>query len=133
MLYLKAPGFCIREDFIAAGWGEFVRYLEVGDDQHAVRQVEIFDNGNVLRYDRSHWCDDFGLLLGLRFSRKPKWSKTFPGAEIIAAAEFERVWRAARRSPLWEQQVAHSRAAQWGTWEAQHEPQPGDVNPCDES
>ena len=52
--------------------------------QYADRQVETFDNGSVLRYDRLHWCDDFGHLLGLRFSRKPKWTALFPGAEVIA-------------------------------------------------
>jgi hypothetical protein len=114
MLYFEAPGWCLRRDFVAAEWGEFVRYLEVGDDQYAVRQVELFDNGNVLRYDRAHWCDDFGQLLGLRFSRKPKWAANFPGAELIAATEFERVWRAARRSPLWKEQRSRSRAEQWG-------------------
>jgi hypothetical protein len=88
MQYFKAPGWCIRRDFVAADWGDSVRYVEVADDQFAVRQIEVFDNGNVLRYDRSHWCDDFGQLLGLRFSRKPKWAASFPGAEVIEAAEF---------------------------------------------
>jgi hypothetical protein len=114
MLYFKAPGRFIRRDSVAAEWGDFVRFLEVGDDQYAVRQVEVFDNGNVLRYDRAHWCDDFGRLLGLRFSRKPKWAVAFPGAELIEAADFERTWRSARRSPLWKQQRARSRAAEWG-------------------
>jgi hypothetical protein len=111
MLYFKAPGRCLRQEFLASEWGEFVRYMEVADDQYAVRQVEVFENGNILRYDRTHWCDDFGQLLGLRFSHKPKWAVAFPGAELIEAAHFERVWRAARQSPLWEQQVARSRAA----------------------
>jgi hypothetical protein len=51
MLYFKAPGQCLRRDFVAA-WGDFVRNMEVSDDQYAIRQVEEFDNGNVLRYDR---------------------------------------------------------------------------------
>jgi hypothetical protein len=114
VLYFKAPRRCLRPDFIAAEWGEFLRYVEVADDQYALRQVDVFENGNVLRYDRAHWCDDFGMLLGLRFSRKPKWARAFPGAELIEAAEFERVWRAARRSALWHEQGARSRAALWG-------------------
>ena len=114
MFYFKAPGRCLRQDFVAAEWGLCIRYMEVADDQYAVRQVEVFDNGNMLRYDRSHWCDDFGQLLGWRFSRKPKWAAAFPGAELIGPEQFEGVWRAARRSPLWAQQVARSRAAAWG-------------------
>src|SRR5437660_1115347 len=46
MLYFKAPGRCLRQDSLAAEWGECVRYLEVADDQYVVRQVEVFDNGN---------------------------------------------------------------------------------------
>ena len=126
MLYFKAPGRCIRKDFLAAEWGEFFRYVEVADDQYARRQVEVFDNGNVLRYDRSHWCDDFGMLLGLRFSRKPKWASFFPGAKVISADEFEKAWRAAQESKLWEQQIRHSRAAHWGavpSWLVSSEPE----------
>src|SRR5687768_1456272 len=114
MLYVKAPGRCLRADSLAAGWGKMTRYLEVGHDQYALRQVEMFENGNVLRYDRSHWCDAFGQLFGLRFSRQPKWAAFFPGGGSIESAEFERVWRAAQRSPQWAEQVARSRAAEWG-------------------
>jgi len=58
----------------------------------AMRQVETFADGNMLRYDRTHWCDDFGMLLRLKFSRKPKWAAHFPGAEAITAAGFEKVY-----------------------------------------
>jgi hypothetical protein len=114
MLYFKAQGRGRRQDSLAAEWGGYLVCVEVAEDQYAVRQVELFDNSNVLRYDRTHWCDDFGRLLGLRFSRKPKWTAHFSGAELIEVAEFESVWRAACRSPLWAQQVACSRAAEWG-------------------
>ena len=116
MFYFKAPGRSLRQDFLASQWGAFVRYVEVADDQFAFRQIEVFDNGAMLRYDRSHWCDDFGRLLGLRFSRKPKWAKAFPGAELIDAAEFDRIWHRAKRSPLWEQQLKSSLVAEWGAF-----------------
>ncbi len=118
MFYFKASGRCIRQDFRAAEWGEFVRYVEVADDQHANRQVEVYDNGNILRYNREHWCDDFSMMVALKFSRKPKWAVFFPGAELIAAAEFEKMWRTAQGSELWEQQVNRSRLAQWGPFRA---------------
>ncbi len=114
MLYVKAPGRCLRTDSLAAGWGAMTCYLEVGDDQYAVRQIEVYHNGNILRYDRSHWCDAFGQLFGLRFSRQPKWAEFFPGGRVIELAEFERVWREARGSSQWEQQAASSRSAEWG-------------------
>jgi hypothetical protein len=115
MMYFKAPGFCIHQDFASSARGAFTRYVEVSEDQYAVRQVEVFDGGNVLRYDRSHWCDDYGMLLGLRFSHKPKWAAFFPDAELIDAKEFGRIWQAAGKSPLRAEQVARSRAARWGT------------------
>ena len=80
MFYFKAPGRLMHGS-LAAGWGKITRYLEVGDDQLPVRQVDVFENGGVLRYDRFHQWDDYGRLIGLRFSRKPKWAKFFPGVE----------------------------------------------------
>jgi hypothetical protein len=114
MMHVKTPGRYLMQGSRAADWGDFTRYLEVGDNQFALRQVDVFENGKVLRYDPSHWCDDYGMLIGLRFSRKPKWAVFFPGAELISAAEFEKVWRAAQRSLIWDFQVASSRAVEWG-------------------
>ena len=114
--YFKAPGRRIHKDFVTTDWGEFERYVEVADDQFATRQVEVFENGSVLRYDRTHWCDDYGMLSGLKFSRKPKWSVFFPGAEEITGDEFEKVWRTAQRSDLWKKQVGSSRIEQWGAF-----------------
>jgi hypothetical protein len=108
MLYFKAPGRFNRSP-LTEGWGEISKYIEVGDDRRAVRQVDVFDNGNVLRYDRSHEWDGYGMLVGLKFSRKPKWAAFFPGAEMISGNDFERVWRSAQSSPLWAVQVAGSR------------------------
>jgi hypothetical protein len=117
VLYFKAPGRSIRNDFLAWDWGEFVRYVEVADDQRAARQVEVFDNGNILRYDWAHWCDDFAMLVRLKFSRKSKWAVFFPGAEEIPATEFAKVWRAAQQSELSEQQVRRSRLPEWGAFD----------------
>ena len=70
MRYFKERGRCLRRDSLAADWGECVRYIEIGDDRYAVRQVEVYGDGRVLRYDRSHWCDRFGQLFGCLFSHK---------------------------------------------------------------
>jgi hypothetical protein len=104
---------------IAADWGPRIWYIEVGDDQQAVRFVEKFNDGKCLRYDRDHWCDDYGMLLGLRFSLKQKWKKFLPEATLIGKAEFEAQWDAAKASPLWEHQVATSRVEKWGTHSSQ--------------
>ena len=115
MFRFKAPGRHFMPGSLAKAWGEFTRYVEVGDDQFAIRQIDIFRNGTYLRYDRSHWCDDFGMLLGLRFSRKRKWAKHFPGAVSVVGKEFERLWRAAASSPAAKVQADTARMADWGT------------------
>jgi hypothetical protein len=125
MRYFKQRGHCLRPDSLAAGWGECVRYVEIGEDRYAVRQVEVFSHGRALRYDRSHWCDEFGQLFGCLFSHKQKAIKWLPRAEFIDANEFERAWRGALGSPMWKQQVELSLAAKWGVvppWlqQAQH-------------
>ena len=114
MRYFKECGGCLHRDSLAADWGECVRFVEIGDDRYAVRQVEIYSGGRVLRYDRSHWCDRFGQLFGCLFSHKQKAIAGRRGAEVIDAKEFERSWRAALSSPMWGQQVAQSLATEWG-------------------
>jgi hypothetical protein len=97
----------------AAAWGQFTRYREVGEDLRPVRQVDVFENGNLLSYDRTHWVDDFGMLGDARINRNRKqgpWGKS----EEIAPAEFARVWTAARASPMWPRQVVGAQMEQMG-------------------
>jgi hypothetical protein len=114
MRYFKERGRCFHHDSLAADWGECVRYVEIGEDRYAVRQVEVYSDGRVLRYDRSHWCDRFGQLFGCLFSHKQKAIDGRRGAEVIDGKEFERAWRAALGSGMWEQQVEQSLASDWG-------------------
>ena len=117
MWYFKAPGSVIRlspsgkfyQRHDDTDWGRITQYREVADDQFAFRQVDVYENGNVLRYNRSHRRDDYGSLTGRKFGRKPKWAVDFPGAEMISASEFEKVWQKALMSPLWERPVANRR------------------------
>ncbi len=114
MRYFKERGRCWRTDSLAAGWGECVRYVEIGEDRYAVRQVEAYCDGRVLRYDRAHWCDRFGQLFGCLFSHKRKAIEGRLRAEVIEANEFECAWRGALGSPMWEQQVEQSLSGEWG-------------------
>lgn len=46
-------------------WGPSTEYIEVDDQGWANRQVEIYDNGRSLKYDRTHWIDFHGELFDL--------------------------------------------------------------------
>ena len=90
MFHFKTPaeGW---DQHISAQWGQCTRYIEVLDDQLASRTIEIYKNGNVLKYDRSHRSDEFGMLFGAKFSKKPKWRKFFPEVEMLTKAEFDQM------------------------------------------
>jgi hypothetical protein len=97
----------------AANWGQFTVYLDIGEDLRALRQVNVFENGNTLCYDRVHWVDDFGMLGDARINRnrtRGPWGES----EEIGTTEFERVWNTARASSIWPQQSATAQMAQMG-------------------
>jgi hypothetical protein len=98
MIYTKAPNQNHKIDPIKA-WGEFTRYIEIGDDSYPVRHVDVFANGYSLRYDRSHWVDELGVLAQMRYDRK-KWEEWWEPSEGVSPQEFEAVWRAAESSPV---------------------------------
>jgi hypothetical protein len=79
-------------------WGTFVRYVELGDDGFAIRQVDEFENGNLSRYDRAHWDDQFGTLANFRFGEA--WIQHWGTPHVITRQEFEEKWARAVASPL---------------------------------
>jgi hypothetical protein len=109
--FIRARG-SVRSPFDpTAAWGPWTVYLEIGEELWPVREVEVFDNGEMLSYDCAHWVDGFGMLNCGRHRR--------PGAsgglgDEIGAEEFERVWATARRSATWPRQVAAARMDQMG-------------------
>ena len=72
-------------------------YFEVGDDRYVTRQIEVYENGSVLKYDEDYVFDDFGQL-----AEKPIDEEDFAGFEITAD-HFERAWSSTRSSnrPRW--------------------------------
>jgi cation diffusion facilitator CzcD-associated flavoprotein CzcO len=67
-------------------WGGSWWYFETSGDGVVTRQVEVYDHGPTLRYDKHRLHDEFG-----RLSDKPLELGEFAGFEI-AREEFERVW-----------------------------------------
>ena len=70
-------------------WGCCWFYFEFGEDDYAVRQMELYDSGVRLRYGLEHVEDEFG---GLSLGRRSDMEAPVP--EVLTPAEFERVWNA---------------------------------------
>jgi hypothetical protein len=77
-------------------WGSFIRYVELGDDGYAIRQVDEYKNGYLSRYDREHWDDQFGTLADMRFG--DKWVQHWGVPSSITRQEFEEKWTKAGES-----------------------------------
>ena len=99
MRYFTASGRFVPDSSLAGSWGAWMVYIEVADDQLAVRQIDRFANGNLLCYDWDHSRDEYGYLTGVRFSRKPKWRKFYPDAVMISSVQFDAEWKKSRNSP----------------------------------
>jgi hypothetical protein len=82
----------------AEGWGTFVRYIELGDDGYALRQVDEYENGYLSRYDRAHWDDQFGTLAGFRFGEL--WIQHWGTPTVISQRDFEDKWNRAASSAV---------------------------------
>ncbi len=78
-----------------ADWGGDPTYwLEVNERGHAERELAIYPNGNVLRYDRAHEKDEYGALSEMVVDGNENWWAPFE----IAQAEFEQQWSLRPRS-----------------------------------
>ena len=67
-------------------WGASLWYFECGEDDYVVRQIEVYSNGTVLKYDENHEEDLYGGL-----SEAPLELNEFAEFEI-SSEEFEQVW-----------------------------------------
>ena len=108
MIYFHQAGLGFQKSEAACDFGCYCDIVEVLDDQYANRHVVLFDDGRMLRYDRIHWIDEFGRLMGSKFSKKPKWVKNRNSPELLSALEFDAYWHRALKSSLWEQQQMRS-------------------------
>ena len=43
-------------------WGLSIWFLELDGENYPVRQIEVYRNGNRLKYDSVKMTDDFGML-----------------------------------------------------------------------
>ncbi|RCJ27090.1 hypothetical protein A6770_02710 [Nostoc minutum NIES-26] len=73
-------------------WGTSTYFMEVSADLCPVRQIEVYENGNVLFYDGNHVADNFGMLCD-----KPLVEEDIREFGI-SKAEFDQVWNT--RTPM---------------------------------
>src|SRR2546421_2944434 len=70
-------------------WGEATYWLEVNDRGDAERELQVYPNGNVLRYDREHPGDRYGALdIMVVDGDEEAWAEY-----QITREEFEEQWR----------------------------------------
>src|SRR5579859_5013876 len=67
-------------------WGQSAIYYETNEEGFVIRQIQLFEAGQVLAYDSSHYFDDFGRLEGSDI-----WAAQ-PQTVSITEKEFCRVW-----------------------------------------
>ncbi|HWL09061.1 MAG TPA: hypothetical protein VNQ76_11680 [Planctomicrobium sp.] len=78
----------------------FSRYIEIASDGYANRQVDVYENGYTLRYDRDQWVDDFDMLADANVDKlRQTRQKADYLVEMIEVAEFERVWEDSKTAP----------------------------------
>ncbi len=93
-------------------WGGFDYFIEIVG-QFANRQVNVFGNGEILRYSRDHWCDQYGMMFIGKYSLKEKAASD---CEIITECDFEKRWQQALKSSNWADQQTTAKMDQWGSW-----------------
>ena len=73
-------------------WGAATYYFETDASLLALRQLEIYEGGQRLRYDPAHPEDENGFLEYGCIFPEDEWPELFE----ITATEFEREWKRER-------------------------------------
>lgn len=74
-------------------WGTSTHFAEIGEDLFVTRSIDVFENGFILRYDRSYWKDGFGSI-GFSAYCRVRWRQWWGPTESVSQSEFEKVWTA---------------------------------------
>ncbi len=78
-------------DELTNSWGTSTFYFETDNDDNIVRQIQLFENGKALKYDKENLDDDFGGL-----SDQPLDMEEFEEFKI-SQADFEKIWQQTSR------------------------------------
>lgn len=86
MHYYKRPWKQSSGSEQTGEWGEITTYFETNETHYPVRQLDVFANGNALKYDTVYYRDRNGALF--QFELNPEEFEVFR----ITAGEFESAW-----------------------------------------
>lgn len=106
MKYFKREWNETTGDELTDSWGTSTYYFETDDEGNVNRQLEIFQNGKVLKYDTEYIEDKFGGL-----SQVPLDFEDF-NPYLIHADEFDRLWLSSEYKKFPE--IIFTRDVLWG-------------------
>jgi hypothetical protein len=75
-------------DALTNSWGNSIYYFETNEEGEVFRQIEVYENGQTLRYDKNYVEDEFGGLSEVQLDLTEFEFEQFK----IENAEFEQVW-----------------------------------------
>ncbi|MCX6316048.1 MAG: hypothetical protein NTW29_02055 [Bacteroidetes bacterium] len=89
--YFKRHWDETTEDPLTNSWGTSTYYFETNEEGEVLRQIEVYNEGHILFYDKNNVEDEFGRLsevaLGLIEFEEFK----------IGSVEFEKIWARYRK------------------------------------
>ena len=62
MRYFKKNWEETSGDELTDDWGVSIFYFETDDSLNVLKQIQIFENGNILKYDELNNEDEFGAM-----------------------------------------------------------------------
>ena len=62
MKYFKKNWEETTGDELTDDWGVSIFYFETDDSLNVLKQIQIFENGNILKYDELNNEDEFGAM-----------------------------------------------------------------------
>ncbi|MEO5892003.1 MAG: hypothetical protein ABIQ31_17280 [Ferruginibacter sp.] len=92
MRYFKRKWTESTGESLTAFWGTSDYYFETDDQLNVTRQLQVFEQGQVLKYGAEFTEDDFG-----RLADQPLDEAEFKEHEI-ATGEFKNIWSSLKRA-----------------------------------
>lgn len=73
-------------DDVTDSWGNSIFYFETDDNFEVLKQIQVFENGKILKYDEQNYEDEYGFL-----ADQPLEIEDFEEEEI-SKTNFYEIW-----------------------------------------